>query len=113
MSNLYLFSGDIVKSIANVQGMNQKAEHPTHGPPPSEKDGLKPASSPEPSHERYTELVDPTTLGPGEGAKLVLSVGGLEEELKILDGLAKVMEKAEVEGEVGGVDQDEARREIV
>jgi hypothetical protein len=32
-------------------------------------------------------LVDPTTLGVGEGAKLVLSVGGFEEELKILEAL--------------------------
>lgn len=37
--------------------------------------------------ERYGELVDPTTLGVGEGARLVLSVGGLMEELKVLDGL--------------------------
>ena len=40
------------------------------------------------SHERYSELVDPITLGVGEGAKLVLSVGGFEEELKVLEGLA-------------------------
>jgi len=40
------------------------------------------------SHERYSELVDPTTLGVGEGAKLVLSVGGFEEELRVLEGLA-------------------------
>jgi len=40
------------------------------------------------SHERYSELADPTTLGVGEGAKLVLSVGGFEEELKVLQGLA-------------------------
>jgi len=38
-------------------------------------------------HERYSELVDPTTVGVGEGAKLVLSVGGFEEELKVLEGL--------------------------
>jgi hypothetical protein len=43
----------------------------------------------------------------------VLRLGGLEEELKILDGLAMVMEQAKVEGEVEGVDQAEARREIV
>jgi hypothetical protein len=32
-------------------------------------------------------LVDPTTLGVGEGASLVLSVGGFEKELKVLEGL--------------------------
>ena len=39
------------------------------------------------SHERYTELVDPSTLGAGEGAKLLLSVGGLMDELKVLESL--------------------------
>jgi hypothetical protein len=39
------------------------------------------------SHERYSELVDPTTLGVGEGAKLILSVAGLDEELKVLEKL--------------------------
>ena len=39
------------------------------------------------SHERYTELVDPSTLGAGEGAKLLLSVGGLMEKLKVLESL--------------------------
>lgn len=43
-------------------------------------------------------MVDPTTLGPGDGAKLVLSVGGLEEELKVLEGL-QVTNYSEVEGE--------------
>jgi len=52
----------------------------------------------EESFERYSELVDPTTLGPGEGAKLVLSVGGLEEELKVLEGL-QVANHSGIEGE--------------
>ena len=43
-------------------------------------------------------MVDPTTLGPGQGAKLVLSVGGLEEELKVLERL-QVSNHSEVEGE--------------
>ena len=42
-------------------------------------------------------MVDPTTLGPGEGAKLVLSVGGLEEELKVLESL-----QAAKHSEIGG-----------
>ena len=57
------------------------------------------------SHERYSELVDPTTLGVGEGAKLVLSVGGFQEELKVLERLAaeeKNKEKSAVtESETG------------
>lgn len=39
------------------------------------------------SFERYNELIDPTTLGVGEGAKLILSVAGLGEELNILERL--------------------------
>jgi hypothetical protein len=55
------------------------------------------------SHERHSELVDPSTLGVGEGARLILSVGGLEEELKVLEGLVAEKDKgiaAESEGEV-------------
>jgi hypothetical protein len=51
------------------------------------------------SHERYSELVDPTTLGVGEGAKLILSVGGLEEELKVLEKLIAEERAKEAEGE--------------
>jgi hypothetical protein len=48
-------------------------------------------------------LVDPTTLGVGEGAKLILSVGGLEEELKVLEGLMseEATKGTEVEPEMG------------
>jgi len=48
-------------------------------------------------------LVDPTSLGIGEGAKLILSVAGFEEELKILEALtAKEKEKGTMaESETG------------
>jgi hypothetical protein len=61
------------------------------------------------SHERYGELVDPTTLGVGEGAKLILSVAGLDEELKLLDGLVAEKDKgiaAESEGEMKAIEED-------
>jgi hypothetical protein len=50
------------------------------------------------SHERYSELVDPTTLGVGEGAKLILSVGGLDEELKVLEKLVAEERAKEAQG---------------
>ena len=43
-------------------------------------------------------MVDPTTLGVGEGAKLVLSVGGFEEELKVLEALVAQENAKEAEG---------------
>jgi hypothetical protein len=62
------------------------------------------------SHERYSELVDPTTLGVGEGAKLVLSVGGFEEELKVLEALVAQENAKEAEGgdgvEVKAIEKD-------
>jgi hypothetical protein len=63
----------------------------------------------EESFERYSELVDPTTLGPGEGAKLVLSVGGLVEESKTLESL----QTAENSTAEGGGAESEARGESV
>jgi hypothetical protein len=55
-------------------------------------------------------LVDPTTLGVGEGAKLVLSVGGFEEELKVLEALVAQENAKEAEGgdgvEVKAIEKD-------
>jgi hypothetical protein len=44
---------------------------------------------------RYADLPDPFTLSPGEGGELVLRLGGMDEELSILQDEVPLL-KAEI-----------------